>query len=712
MSKNTTHLRSPKVIKLDRALSGGMGRQILIYLLIVVATFLVLFGIACLSGIDLTSKLEDEKFSKFWKVLFFFYDGGLEGTIPKNHWFAYLTNILGSILMGGILIATITNYLLSNRDKAEKGLLRYRVSGHSVFIGYHDSMLPLVRKKILGHTYAVVLSELPFSEAKDKVIAGLKADYLNKQVGLKAQIYNLEEQIKKIKEKQQKNEASDEDIKKREKSEMELPYLKQELAKSEIEFNNLEQAIEPWLIVYHGLRTEFDDLKSLCLDKAKEVFIFPEPLFPDTDSTNLDVVKQISNLRNSKGERLKCTAIFQHNAVVACFERNDIDEQVKTSLDFKPVIYGDAVVLEMFSRKKDKKRVFVLDREPITDDSNKSVHLFIMGLGEIGQSLFTRAARQLHFPNFRKAKSRITLVGERGEINTLKASYREFFAVADKDEKYAYLGDFLDISFDAIPRDSVEERDAAIKTAISNSDELVTIAVCLEDSSEALRRAISLPREVYDNKIPVWVYKPDSDSLMSLIGHESLYKNISLFGEFGKVFDIDASIETAAIRLNGIYDDNYKKFKNEGTQNVISNGLIPDDPSDDAWRKKWETLSIRKKWSNLNYAYFIPVIFRSLDLKEEEADKLREIPLDTFYLVEHNRWVADTLLGGLRPPLLDERKEMEEHRELKDVKKSQLIHLDLCSFDKLLPAYVEGVLVDVRVFDKMNIESIPLLLKQ
>ena len=245
--RKKTHLRSLKVLGLDRALSGGMGRQILLYFIIVVATFLFLFGIALIIGIPKSDTTEG--FGKFWSMLFYFYDGGLEGTDTTGRWFVYLVNIIGSILMGGILIATITNYLQSNRDKAEKGLLRYRLSNHTIFIGIHESMFPLVRTVLGGNGYVVILSELPLSEAKDKIISGLKG-------------------------------SIDSDH----------------------------------LIVYHGQRTNPDELATLRLNDAKEVYIFPDATFPDTDSVNLDVVNDISNLCSAKdGKKLKCTAIFQQD---------------------------------------------------------------------------------------------------------------------------------------------------------------------------------------------------------------------------------------------------------------------------------------------------------------------------------------------------------------------------------------------------------------
>lgn len=632
MSKNK-HLRSPWVLKLDRALSGGMGRQVFIYLLVVVVTFFALFGIALLFKIRLVSeKVPDAEFSDLWKMLFFFYDGGLEGTRPDNHWFVYLANILGSILMGGLLIAAITNYLLSNRDKAEKGLLRYRKKGHTVFIGCHEAMIPLVKNVLNRNESVVVLSELPFDEAKDFILSKL----------------------------------------------------------NEMPADRVEK-----LIVYHGFRTRLDDLESLCLNEARELFIFPSSMFQDSDSVNLDVVENISKKICNGGRKLKCTTVFQHNAVVACFERDDVDLKLTDKLDFTPVIYGDAVAQSLLSGKR-------LDRESITEDSDKFVHLFVLGLGEIGQAVFTQAVRRLHFPNYKKAKSRITLVGEQSEINAVKTSYREFFAVADKSEKYAYLGDFLDVSVNTILRDDMDGRDSAITEAVSNPDELVTIAICLEDSSEALRRAISFPWEVYDKSVPIWLYKPDSDSLVSLLrkednkGNKTFYSNISLFGDPENLsIDIDPKTMAIARRL-------FRLYHNSGD-------------------KQWDESDIKEKWSNINAACFIPTVLHSLCLREDEAERMNEMRLDTFYKVEHNRWVAATLLGGHRPPTSTERDEMVTRqgneafveKAVKDDKKNNhFIHIDLCASEDIVLVHNGKDVVDVRKYDRANINNIPKLFQE
>ena len=144
--------------KIDRTLSGGLGKQLLIYAGVVLVLFLFLWCIAVLIHIPIQSE-KAEGFGDFWTMLFFFYDGGLEGTLPNNRWFVYLVNLLGSIVMGGILIAAITNFLQNHTTKAEEGLLRYRMKNHSVFIGLDDSIIPLLNSCVEQNRDAVILSE-------------------------------------------------------------------------------------------------------------------------------------------------------------------------------------------------------------------------------------------------------------------------------------------------------------------------------------------------------------------------------------------------------------------------------------------------------------------------------------------------------------------------------------------------------------------------
>ena len=636
-----SHLRTRKALKLDRALSGGMGRQIIVFLLIVVISFLLLFGIAILLRIPLVSKdLPEDGFGSFWTMLFFFYNGGLEWTVSGNRWFAYFVNIVGSILMGGILIATITNYLLSNREKAENGLLRYRLVNHTVFIGIHESMFPLIREVINNKGYAAILSERPFLEVKEMIIPRLGCSDTSH------------------------------------------------------------------LIFYHGQRTDREDLKSLCLNDAKEVFIFPEPLFSDTDSTNLDVVELISSVYARKdGTKLKCTTIFQQDAVVSCFERSDINAEIKQKLDFTPLVYGNIISLALLSGSVYGNTF--LDREPLTPDSRKRVHLYIIGLGEIGRSLFVQAVRQLHFPNYELAKSSITLVGKQTDIDEMKSRYREFFEVNDSD-RFSYLGDFLDISVQVIPLGFNQDIDTSINNSVANSNELVTVAICLEETDEAQKRAMSLPRSVYENSIPIWLYKPDSDSIARMIGKNSFYSNIVIFGEpdelFGKRNDVtieDREIVRAQ-RVNWVYSV-------YTSTHAIPGCIPPEEEWNEVWVSKWNKLNVRNKWSNLNSAYSIPIKLRSLGIDIKESVLFTEEQVENMCRVEHNRWVADALLGGYRPPTQEEREMLVRDRTLKSVFKNEhLVHLDLCRYDDLL-ADASGI--DVRDFDRAIVESIPLILQ-
>lgn len=709
--RRNTRWRSPYALKLDRFLSGRLGRQILVYFVFVITIFLILFGIAYLLRIPLGTKGEN-----FWTMLSFFYQG-VDGALPENRGFAYIVNFFGAILLGGILIAAITNFLLSNRDKAEKGLLRYRLSGHSVFIGYHDSMIPLIRSVITQNRYAVILSELPFAETKDQVVSRLRSDDLNKQIDLKKQINDCIKKIKSVKEKIS-GEKDEETLKYFEKDlkkfEQELEKHEQEFETLENKFKELEKAIDSRLIVYHGQRTDFEDLESLRINDANEVYIFPDPSVSDTDSTNLEVVEQISLLCEGRVPKLKCTTLFQQNAVVTCFERSDINDQIKKSLDFSPVIYGDAIARALLSGEVYKNETYYswhLDRDGIYENSDDRVHFFIIGLGEIGQALFAEAVRQLHFPNFNRTKSTITLVGEQADIDSIKRRYREFFAVMDNSPLFSYLGDFLDISVQTIPIECTQDLDLALNCAIDDPNEIVTVAVCLEHSAEALKQAISLPRCVFDNResVQVWLYKPDSDSLAKLIGKEkdSFYSNIILFGEPDKLFgsqDVQKLSKRDLIRAQRV---NY----------VYKNGKNPQDlPSGDEWEKTWvrgdkgwDSLSFRKKLSNYNCAYSIPVRMRSLGFNDINEFYISDEQLDTFSRVEHNRWVAENLIGGFRPPFYEERENMRKDRNLKEQNKDRLIHLDLCSSDDLL-TNAEGI--DVREYDKAIVKNIPLILQE
>ena len=613
---------------LDRVLSGGLGKQLLIYAGVVLVLFLLLWGIAVLIHIPIQSE-KAEGFGDFWTMLFFFYDGGLEGTLPNNRWFVYLVNLLGSIVMGGILIAAITNFLQNHTTKAEEGLLRYRMKNHSVFIGLDDSIIPLLNSCVEQNRDAVILSEETASVVRMKLGKSLSQNRRNR------------------------------------------------------------------IVVYHGERTDVKEITALNVAEAEEVFILPNPLSSDSDSQNLDVVKTIAYICNEKERKgLKCTVVFKEDTVVTCFERSDVDESVKKNLVFNPVIYSDSIARALLSG-----HVYgngFLDREPITADSSKYIDLFIFGLGEMGCGLFRQAVRQLHFPNFEGVKSRITLIGFEQDIISLKAKYCEFFDVAES----ASNKSLLDISLHSISETDFPGIESALNNAISNTDSLVTIVVCSEDPSQALKQTVSLPKAVFELGVPVWVYKPDSRSLTDLIRKNSFYSNVVVFGENDGLFSDEDSLLTAQ-RINWVYSVFSETKK-------IPTGLPSEEEWIHRWVPAWESLSIAKKWSNLHHADSIPIKLRSIGINSSTKMDLTEDQIQLLAKVEHNRWVAETLLAGYRPPTDQERRDAIIDRRLKDMLKDKLVHLDLCAYGDLLED-MDGV--DVKDFDKVIETCIPLMIQ-
>lgn len=77
----------------------------------------------------------------------------------------------------------------------------------------------------------------------------------------------------------------------------------------------------------------------------------------------------------------------------------------------------------------------LLDRESITFDSDKTVHLVILGMSRMGVALGTFAAQLLHFPNFCRGhskKSRITFIDANAdrEMDFFRNRYRGLFEIS------------------------------------------------------------------------------------------------------------------------------------------------------------------------------------------------------------------------------------------------------------------------------------------
>ena len=208
--------------------------------------------------------------------------------------------------------------------------------------------------------------------------------------------------------------------------------VERERAKLELK---LDREDEERVVFYFGERTSNEDIGDLKLEKAREVYILGEDMHSeneeDHDSFNMSCLELISQYcsnisknthKNWIGEKLKCHVDFEYQSTYTIFKSTHIYKRLNENLEFIPFnvheIWAKKVLIDNYAiipggRADESKvqRYFPIDSYKVNDgyqgigiNSDKSVHLFIIGEGEDQKAL----ANQI---KMNKLDSYISLLG-------------------------------------------------------------------------------------------------------------------------------------------------------------------------------------------------------------------------------------------------------------------------------------------------------------
>lgn len=642
--KGSKRIFRPSVF-VERALSGGIGGQIVLYLFLVVGVFILLWLVSILLGIPLRSghtAVPENGYTDFWAMVYWFFPGALFQSSAANRAFVYVSSIIGSILMSGLLISTLTNILRSRAGRSEEGLVRYRLKGHTLVIGYNGSAAALI-SSILADDGAVVsvLSESPVKSYRQNLLSKLP-----------------EGQRKRV-------------------------------------FFNC------------GDRSSAAEIASLRPRFAEEVYILDDPVRKDIDSANIACLRLLSEACAGRKERLRCTTVFRNASTVTAFQRADLDAGIKERIEFYPLIYHEVIARNLLVfRKMGDVEFPPLDRVRITPDSNKFVHLIILGMSAVGEGLAVAAARVCHFANADRRKTRITVIDSSLESReeAFRARYQTLFDVLDG--KYAALGDFVDVEFSFVSgKAEAPATRAFIGDAVDDPDAIVSVAVCYEDAQRCIDAGLNLPRAIYDRDIPVFIYQQRAAAILETVGRDdvSLYSQVYPFGREDNFFYHvkDNSSLRYGQRINYVYG----VFFETGT---VPSALPPEDEWKQRWLEDWNRLVVAKQWSNIFHADSIPFKLRTIGYDPASGEPLQMSPeqIEMLSRIEHNRWCVEELLMGYRPATPEEREAIEKDPKLKKDFRSRLVHVDLCRYEDLLPDAQGHPAAD---YDRIIVESLPII---
>lgn len=692
----------------DRTIYGGAWKQIL--LLFIVAAFLI--GLAwasvCIWGkkalgpeqesttevvVDAVDGVQGDAsdadiWTALWNVYNNFVDSGNQIAVNRDdRGLALIISFFGTLVFGGLLISTISNIMERRVENSRNGLIHYSLSGHIVIVGA-DPMLPCLIRQLCKRY------------KNCKIVVQTSKEVNDVRMKLYAELTHKEEKR---------------------------------------------------VILNYARRDSIEELKRLHIAKAERVYILGDSGELDDveyyhDSMNVDCLRLIGQLcKEAKRKKpLICYVLFEYQSTYSVFQFSDIDKELKEFIDVHPFNFYESWAqkiwigndLSMFechqseqarglkvedvTRKclteKEKARIKYkpLDYEPIDYDSEKYVHLVIVGMSRMGTALAVEAAHIAHFPNFirdKKKKTRITFidVNAKHEMNVFKQAYCHLFDVSyysyldaetGKDtqyipcEKYRYLGDFIDIEWQFVQGaiESPEVR-SLMEQWSKDKNTLMTVAICLNLTHHSIATAMYLPEAIRTGNIPVLVQQRITSSIienlagMSLEKEEQMlqrFKNLYPFGMLADCIDLDMEMEEYAKRVNYVYDQCYKKEP----ERQLSPGQ---EKLDEVWNELKRCKKIVKQWSNMYHANSIPTKLRSLGYKKEgkaglypSVRSLVDGKVELLAKVEHNRWNVEELLLGYRPVTKEEQEEIEQNYDVKKVKRdNEFVHYDIREYDDL-----------------------------
>lgn len=690
-------------VKLDRRLVQGNLSTVLYISVFVfcIPVFVYLFlSILGLCGLFISSNLISndvtEAPSLLWVVLYNFMDPGYQVQASPGYGriVAFLLALLGSIFMNGLLVSAIVGWYDRFVDKWKSGMARYdetlKQKKIITIIGAHETVPSIIRQLFNSHP---------------------EVDYILLQTNR-----NVEE-------------------------------IRSQLT------SYLTDNEEKKVIIYAGNRTSRDDLRDLHLNvqNTLEVLILGDSMEGNQyeknhDALNMNCLNIIAELirggldSSSDGsknapQKILCRVMFEYQTSFSIFQYSDISNKINDIIDFKPLnfyeMWSQRVLVNTRLTFDDPEYAGYLPLEgknPISKDSDDTVHFVIVGMSRMGVALGIEAARLAHYPNFVRnsgLKSRITFIDKNchAEMKYFKGRFKELFALSPWRElkenedigrlneenwntdnqsiEIKHLGtDVVDIEWEFINR-GIEDEDIHryLQQLAKDKHKRLTVATCLPNDNDSVAAALYLPEEVYENAIQVLVYQYHNSSVIDSISINNrmnqYYKQLKAFGMMNEAYD-DRLTHTQELAAQVLGTEYYKMYK----QVVIQRGIKEIQVNPNRGKSK-----IAKHWSNVYNANSIWTKLRSICSDGLSIDSENDIHY--LAITEHNRWVVEQLLMRYRF-LSPQEQEIAMHslKYKEELKGCKMAHLDICSYERLCE-----VDPDIFCLDEGFIRIIPQIIR-
>lgn len=566
---------------------------------------------------------------------------------------------VGIILFTGVVVSTITNFVRTFGDRYKGGIMRYHWRGHILFLGYSELMVGTLKSVLKSNPHRVVVIAVP-----ENVV-----------------------------------------------------HVRQQLS------TYLDEQLMSRVSVMKAVRTRRDDLLRCKVHRAHRLFIVGDDHEDAHDALNLQCMGATVGLCLKRKKKVPIMFYLRNQASFLLIQRQEITPSAlqrfipKKDYDEKRVadylrrycepfnFYENMARHLLFGSNLDK--TLALDWHNDEDNLFKHPdyrpHLVIIGMTEMGMALAREVAMVAHYPV--KQRLLITFVDPkaRREMDYYVGRHRALFDLChysyrnldDANKNFSHEptdGDFLDIEYEFIQAEAAHPELARqlVEWARPDSKELLTLAICGNDSASNMAMALYLPHELYSDQtwVPVWIYQQGDSSLQPFMDH-NIYRKFKTFSLYDYGVSTSSAQEYQWARIVAADYDKHCGY-NAG--------------SDDDWFAK----SQMERWSSLYNALSLIIKLRSIGLllSRDEAghfwamdtrDGHRKHPVvvtqeeqQRLGAVEHQRWMVEKLLCGFRTTSAEQHDAIRAgNTALRKELKQQFVHDDIRPNEQL-DAYTQA----------------------
>lgn len=503
-----------------------------------------------------------DKTNILWAMLSQYMDpGNLNNSDKIGSFIAIIMASSGVICLSGLLVSSIVNWISQRRDRWQKGLIVYEdvksFTDYVVIIGINEQTASIVRQSLNRDGVKYVLIQTRKDVEKARLDLELKMDD------------ELEDRI--------------------------VFYAGERTSAEDLAKLQLEKAVEIYVLgesVNEPYEKDHDAFNISCLEHISQHIRNNKKKRASKNKLRVHVDFEYQSTFTA----FKATHIYQkldRDIEFVPFNVHEIWAK-KILVDNYAIIPG--VEKGEFKVQRynpidtfvDKKKV----RLGITEKCTKNVHLIVLGMNQMGTALATQAALLCHFPNFsdkNKIRTTITFIDDHakeeadyyiGRFSSLFQLSRHRIIVCDgkglthepnnqsvttespyhvgygpyfdpmsvvesgsEEGKYDHLlsskdtknESFLDIQWEFIQGNiASEEIKNYIADIARDSTNTTTIAICFNNSQQAIASAMYMPENVYKDANQVLVYQQNCFDIVDDVANGDVewkrYPNLFPFG--------------------------------------------------------------------------------------------------------------------------------------------------------------------------------------